>query len=98
MANRYYVQFNAGLGELAVGALHRDLPAARVVFQDDSAAIIESAAEPSQVAALPYLTGSLLFLAGARGARWPPSSRRWPASSTGPAPRAGRRAAGRSGW
>jgi hypothetical protein len=66
MANRYYVQFNAGLGELAVGALHRDLPAARVVFQDDSAAIIESAAEPSQVAALPYLTGSLLFLAGAR--------------------------------
>ncbi len=66
MANRYYVQFNAGLGELAVGALHRDLPAARVVFRDDSAAIIESAAEPSQVAALPYLTGSLLFLAGAR--------------------------------
>ena len=66
MANRYYVQFNAGLGEFAVGALHRDLQAARVVFQDDSAAIIESAAEPSQVAALPYLTGSLLFLAGAR--------------------------------
>jgi hypothetical protein len=66
MASRYYVQFNAGLGEFAVGALHRDLPAARVVFRDDSAAIIESAAEPSQVATLPYLTGSLLFLAGAR--------------------------------
>ena len=66
---RYYVQFNAGLAELAVSALTQDLGQAAAVFRDDSAAVVETTAEPAQVAALAYLKNSFLVLAEARRGR-----------------------------
>ncbi|WP_051046965.1 TRM11 family SAM-dependent methyltransferase [Nocardia asiatica] len=59
---RYYVQFNAGLGELIMSSLRQDLKRVKVVFQDDSSAMLDSGARAEDVAGISYLKNAFLVL------------------------------------
>ncbi|GAA5089312.1 TRM11 family SAM-dependent methyltransferase [Nocardia iowensis] len=52
---RYYVQFNAGLGELITSSLRQDLKRVKIVFLDDSSALLDCGSRSEDVAATTYL-------------------------------------------
>lgn len=51
---RYLIFFSAGLGELVVAQLARDLKSVKIEFEDDSACVITSTSGTKDVARLPY--------------------------------------------
>lgn len=51
---RYLIFFSAGLGELVVAQLAKDLKNVRVEFEDDSACVVTSTSGTKDVARLPY--------------------------------------------
>ncbi|HLL63060.1 MAG TPA: hypothetical protein VK401_08420 [Propionibacteriaceae bacterium] len=60
---RYYVQFTAGTGGLVREALAARLERLRVSYADDSAMILDSAAAPPAVAAIPFLKNAFVVVA-----------------------------------
>lgn len=60
---RYFAQYRAGLGELVVDSLHRDLRGVRVVGSDDSSVLFDSRSDPEQVGRLGYLKNAFTVLA-----------------------------------
>jgi hypothetical protein len=49
---RYFAQFRAGLAELVIDALRRDLSRVKVIGSDDSSLTFDSAGDPAKLAYL----------------------------------------------
>jgi hypothetical protein len=59
---RYFAQFRAGLGELVLDSLRRDLSRVNVVSSDESSLIFDTASDPSKVGNLGYLKNAFSVL------------------------------------
>jgi hypothetical protein len=59
---RYFAQFRAGLGELVIDSLRRDLARVQVVSSDESSLIFDAGSNPSKVANLGYLKNAFSVL------------------------------------
>jgi predicted RNA methylase len=62
MTKRYFVQFAAGTADLVRDALAGRLDRLRVVYADDSAMILDSAAPPPFVADIPFFKNAFLVI------------------------------------
>jgi hypothetical protein len=59
---QYFAQFRAGLGELVIDSLQRDLSRVKVVSSDGSSLIFDTGSAPSKVGNLGYLKNSFSVL------------------------------------
>jgi hypothetical protein len=59
---RYFAQFRAGLGELVLDALRRDLSSVKVVSSDQSSLIFDTGSDPAKVGNLGYLKNAFSVL------------------------------------
>ncbi|TCO40939.1 putative RNA methylase family UPF0020 [Kribbella antiqua] len=59
---RYFAQFRAGLGELVIDALRRDLRSVKVVSSDGSSLIFDAGTDPSTIGNLGYLKNAFSVL------------------------------------